>query len=91
MGKRNVRRPTEDIAIARVMARKDTSPSGDPVLLQKVIMDDGDTKWLVFCFHSTINISISYLWNRYQRRGECEHIIDFLMRRGAIYKYQKVS
>ena len=87
--KRSVRRPTEDIAIARVTAQKGKGPKGDPILLQKVIMGMGGTRYRVWCFHTTINTSLSYLWSRWQKYDEGGQFVDFLMRRGTIYKYQK--
>ena len=89
MTKRSVRRPTEDIAIARVTAQKGKSPKGDPILLQKVVMDKNGMKYRVYCFHTTVNTSISYLWKQWQRYGEGGRFVDFLLRCGIIYRYQK--
>jgi len=91
MAKINVRRPTEEAALARVFADEKKHPRGDPMLLQKTVMDEVGTTFLVWCFHTTINTSLSYLWNQWQKCGGVEHFIDFLMRRGTIYKYQKTS
>lgn len=91
MAKHSVRRPTEDIAIARVMVYETKHPRGDPVLLQKTIMDRDGTKFLVWCFHTTINTSLAYLWYRWKGLEEGGCFVDFLVRRGTIYKYQKAS
>ena len=91
MAKRSVRRPTEDIAIARITAQKGKGPKGDPTLLQKTVMDEDGTMFLVWCFHTTINTSLAYLWYRWRRLGEGGCFVDFLQTRGTIYKYQKAS
>ena len=89
MAKRSVRRPTEDIAIARVMAQK--GPSGDPDVLQRTVMDRNGAKYRVWCFHTTINTSLAYLWDRWKGLEEGGCFVDFLMMRGTIYKYRKAS
>ena len=90
MAKRNVRRPTEDIAIARVMAQKG-NPSGDPDVLQKVIMDEDGVKYLVQCFHNKVDIPISHLWGQWREHRESMNFVDFLVSHGIIYTYRKAS
>jgi len=86
MGKRSVRRPTEDIAIARVTAQKGKGTQGDPALLQKTIMDKDGTKYLIWCFHNQLSVSIADLWDQ-DWDGT---FVDFLMYRGIIYRYQRM-
>lgn len=88
MASRSMRRPTEDIALARAM--KDKGCIGNPELLQKVVMDEVGVKYLVYCFHSKVNVSISYLWNQWQEYKRGVGFIDFLIFRGIVYKYQRM-
>ena len=90
MAKRSVRRPTENIAIARITAQKGKGPKGDPALLQRTVMDRNGAKYRVWCFHTTINTSLAYLWYRWKGLEEGGQFVDFLLRRGTIYKYQHV-
>jgi len=88
MGKRNVRRPTEDIAIARITAQRGKGPQGDPTLLQKTIMDKDGTKYLIWCFHTQLSVSIADLWD--QDWGSIGTFVDFLTYRGIIYQHKRV-
>jgi hypothetical protein len=85
MAKRSVSRPTENIALARIMAQRGKSLKGDPALLQKIIMDEVGIKYIVSCFHTKVDIPISQLWGQWQRYGQ-GHFVDFLWRCGIIYE-----
>ena len=87
MTKRNVRRPTEDIALARIA--RDGGPQGDPTLLQKIVMDEMGIKYIVYCFHTKVDIPISQLWGQWQRYGQ-GHFVDFLWRCGIIYECRRI-
>ena len=92
MAKRNVRRPTEDMAIARVTAQKDKGPQGDPTLLQKTVMDTDGSQYIIWCFHTHVNTSITFLWNQWRRDwNSIGTFVDFLALCGIIYKHQRVS
>ena len=91
MAKINVRRPTEEAALARVFADEKKHPRGDPMLLQKTVMDEVGVKYLVCCFHTTVNMSISYLWYQWQKDYKEMTFVNFLQYYGIIYAYRKVS
>lgn len=92
MAKRNVRRPTEDVAIARVTAQKGKGPQGDPTLLQKTVMDKNGAKFRVCCYHTTVNISMGRLWDQWQRDWDSiGTFVEFLTYLGIIYRHQKIS
>ena len=89
MTKRNVRRPTEEIALARVFAQRGKGPRGDPALLQKIIMDEIGTKYAIHCFHTKVDIPISHLWGQWQKYGQGT-FVDFLWRCGIIYECRRI-
>jgi len=90
VAKINVRRPTEEIALARVFVDEKKHPRGDPMLLQKTVMDEAGVKYSVMCFHNTVNKSISYLWYKWQKDHKEMTFVNFLMYYGIIYGYRKV-
>ena len=92
MAERSVRRPTEDIALARVTAQKGKGPQGDPTLLQKTVMGRGGIKYLISCFHTTVNISIACLWCQWCNDWEDTGMtfVDFLLWYGIIFRYTKI-
>ena len=85
MAKKNVRRPTEDIALARAMKDKDCI--GNPELLQKIMMDEMGIKYRVWYFHTTIGMSMSKMWKEWKETGKSMHFVNYLHRRGIIYQY----
>lgn len=89
MGKRTVRRPTEDIALARIMNQK--YRRGDPTLLQKTVMDEAGVKWLISCFHTTVGISTTQLWLQWSLEGMGMGFVKFLQYHGIIYACRKAS
>ena len=89
MAKRNVRRPTEDMALAKVM--RDKGYQSDPTLLQKMVLGEDGTRYLVCFFHTTVNMSVSQLWGQWQASWKHMKFVDFLQHYGIIYKYQKIS
>lgn len=89
MAKRTVRRPTEDIALARIMNQK--GRRGDPTMLQKTIMDEAGVKWCVCCFHTTVGASMAQLWLQWGLEGKGMGFVKFLKYHGIIYASRKAS
>jgi hypothetical protein len=89
MARKSVRRPTEDMALAKVM--RDKGYQSDPTLLQKMVLGEDGTRYLVYFFHTTVNMSISQLWGQWQASWKHMKFVDFLRCHSIIYDYKKVS
>ena len=93
MGKRTVRRPTEDQALTRVTAWEKTQPACVSVCDHKrTIMDVDGTMYITWFYHTKLSLKVATLWGQWLRDWKTvPTFVEFLNLFGVIYKSQRVS
>lgn len=93
MAKRNIRRPTEDRALARVTAWEKTRPASVSTCNhERTVMDVDGTRYVTWFYHTKLDLEVSTLWNLWLRDwGAVPTFVEFLTLYGVIYRSQKIS